>query len=84
VKEKSERDRQMMGKSERQASDGEGRETDRGMMGKSERDRQMMGKSERQASDGEKRGRQRDRQVIENSERYRRASDGKEQQETGE
>ena len=46
------------------------------MMGKSERDRQMMGKSERQASDGEEPERQRDRQVIENSERDKRASDG--------
>ena len=45
------------------------------MMEKSERDRQMMGKSERQASDGEERERQRDRQVIENSERDKRASE---------
>jgi hypothetical protein len=36
--EKSERDRQVIEKSERQASDGEGRETDRGMMGKSDRE----------------------------------------------
>ena len=46
---KSERDRQVIEKSERQASDGEGRETDRGMMGKS---------SKRQANDGEERERQ--------------------------
>ena len=42
-----ETDRRMMGKSERQANDGEEQETVR----------QMMGKSERQASDGEERER---------------------------
>jgi hypothetical protein len=64
----------MMGKSERQASDGEERE----------RQAKALKKSERQASDREERERQRDRQVIEKSERDRRASDGEEQQETGE
>jgi hypothetical protein len=44
----SERDRQVIEKSERQASDGKG-ERDR---------RQMMGKSERQANNGEERERQ--------------------------
>ena len=67
--EKRERNRQVIEKSERQASDGEGRETDRGMMGKS---------SKRQASEGEeqetgeRRGRARDRRVMVKSVRGRR------------